>query len=143
MGVPGLPDPLWSRRRLRRLWIQWLRKLLYASRGLTGPGPINWHSRRFGSKDYQGAGELRSVLVRVVNEDLSESARSAGCPVLLLWGAEDADAPPSLAIRFQQLMHGRASLVILPHKDHHLQTGTGAHLCGLKIREWMQAQVDA
>jgi pimeloyl-ACP methyl ester carboxylesterase len=78
-----------------------------------------------------------------VNEDLTESAKSIECPVLLLWGTDDRETPPSLASRYQQLLDGRATISLLPHKDHYLYTGTGAHLCAFKIRSWLPAHVDA
>jgi pimeloyl-ACP methyl ester carboxylesterase len=143
MGVPGLPPPVLSRSRVRRALIRGLRRLLLACRPLTGQGPIEWHTRRFGSRDYLAAGPLRPVLVRTVNEDLTESAASIGCPVLLLWGADDRETPPSLATRYARLLDGRATIEILPHKDHYLYTGTGAHLCAFKIRAWLPARVGA
>ena len=139
IAAPGLPAPRYSRARIRRFAISSLRRLLVGLRGLTGPVPLEWHTRRFGSKDYLEAGELRPVLVRVVGEDLTQAAREVPCPVLLLWGAEDHETPPSLAYRFQRLMNGRASLEILPHKQHHPYTGTGAHLCAFKIRSWLKS----
>jgi pimeloyl-ACP methyl ester carboxylesterase len=141
MGVPGLPLPPFSRLRLRRLGVRTLRKALTALQPVAGPAPLAWHTRRFGSKDYLAAGALRPVLVRVVNEDLTECARAVGCPTLLLWGSEDQETPPSLAYRYERLMGGHAEVEILPHKDHHLYTGTGAHLCALKIRSWLATHV--
>src|SRR5689334_23845115 len=143
MGVPGLPQPTMSRRRVRATGIRWLRKVLIALKPVVGERPIKWHTERFGSKDYLAAGPLRSVLVRVVNEDLTESARTIACPTLLLWGTDDTETPPWLARRYQELLNGRATLQWLPHKDHHLYTGTGAHLCGLKIRDWADTYVHA
>ena len=74
---------------------------------LTGSAPVDWHTRRFGSKDYLAAGALRALLVRSVNEDLTESARSVPCPALLLWGTEDRDTPTWLARRYRALMAGQ------------------------------------
>jgi hypothetical protein len=34
-------------------------------------------------------------------------------------------------------MSDRATLDVLPHKDHHLYSATGAHLCAFKIRRWL------
>ena len=136
MAAPGLPAPL-SRARVRRSAVRALRNVLRAVQPITGPGPVAWHTRRFGSKDYLAAGELRSLLVRTVNENLTEIAQAIACPVLLIWGADDAETPPWLGERYRELMNGHATLVILPHKDHHLCTGTGAHLCAFKIREWL------
>jgi pimeloyl-ACP methyl ester carboxylesterase len=141
MAVPGLPTATPLGVRIRRLGIRWLRRALVAARPLTGPGAIEWHTRRYGSKDYLAAGPLRPILVRTVNEDLTESARSIECPALLIWGTDDRETPPSLASRYQQLLNGRATLSLLPHKDHHLYTGTGAHLCAFEIRSWLPAHV--
>jgi pimeloyl-ACP methyl ester carboxylesterase len=80
--------------------------------------------------------------VRVVNEDLTESARSVACPALLIRGTDDTETPPWLARRYQALLEGRATLEWLPHADHHLYAGTGAHLCAWKIRSWLQAHAD-
>jgi pimeloyl-ACP methyl ester carboxylesterase len=137
MAVPGLPARGYSRARLRRSGIRALRRVLTSMRGLTGPGPLAWHTRRYGSRDYLAAGELRSVFLKVVNEDLTESARATVCPVLLLYGLDDTETPADLAFRYAALMDGRATIDVLPHKDHHLYAGTGAHLCAFKIREWL------
>ena len=145
MATPGLPASPLSKSGLRRWGIRTLRALLKLTRGLTGPGALAWHTRRFGSKDYLAAGPMRDLLVRVVNEDLTASAQDITCPALLMWGSDDRDTPPWLAYRYLELMnsHGtRATLDMLPHKDHFLYSGTGAHLCAFKIRGWLNV-IDA
>jgi pimeloyl-ACP methyl ester carboxylesterase len=137
MGTPGLPAAGWSRVRVRRSGIRALRRLMQATRGLTGPGPLEWHTRKYGSKDYLAAGELRQVLVRTVNENLTDIARQVECPALLIWGTDDTETPPALAFRYRDLMRGPSSVVMLPHKDHYLYSGTGAHLCAFKMRQWL------
>jgi pimeloyl-ACP methyl ester carboxylesterase len=137
MAAPGLPLLPFSRGAFRRLGIRSLRRTLHALSPITGPDLLAWHTARFGSKDYLAAGALKDVLVRVVNEDLTSSARAVECPVFLLWGGEDRETPPSLAYRFAELMNGRATLEVLPHKDHFLYMATGAHLCAFKIRGWL------
>ncbi len=52
-----------------------------------------WYGRRYGSSDYQSAGPLREVFVRVVNHDLSEIATRVQRPTLLVWGERDEDTP--------------------------------------------------
>jgi pimeloyl-ACP methyl ester carboxylesterase len=142
IGVPGLPQPWWSHARIRRWGIRMLRRALRAAEPLVGSGAVEWHTKRFGSRDYLTAGALRPVFVRIVNEDLTESARLIAVPTLLLWGTDDREAPPWLAERYGALIGGRATLELLPHKDHHPQLGTGAHLCGAKIRCWLSTAVD-
>jgi pimeloyl-ACP methyl ester carboxylesterase len=137
MSAPGLPPAGLSWRRVRRLGLRVLRQVFRQLQPLTGPRLVEWHTRRFGSRDYLAAGDLRPILVRTVNEDLSETARTVACPVLLIYGTDDDDTPPSLGYRYRDLMEGRATLELLLHKDHHLYAGTGAHLCGFKIRTWL------
>lgn len=139
MSVPGLPVHQRLQVRIRRGAIRRLRRMLTLVRPVLGQAPLEWHTRRFGSKDYLAAGILRPVLVRVVNEDLTESVTMVECPALLLWGADDTETPPSVAHEYLRLLGGRSTLHLLPHKDHHLYTGTGAHLCAFKIRSWLQA----
>jgi pimeloyl-ACP methyl ester carboxylesterase len=140
LGVPGLPQPALSRARVRRWSIRTLRKILIVLKPAIGERGVRWHTERFGSKDYQAAGVLRPVLIRTVTEDLTESARSIACPTLLIWGTDDTETPPWLARRYADLLGSKATLVLLPHKDHHLYGGTGAHLIGQKMRTWLKAQ---
>jgi pimeloyl-ACP methyl ester carboxylesterase len=142
MGVPGLPQPAWSRRALRRSWIRTLRRVAIALKPILGQGPIDWHTRTYGSKDYLAAGHLRAILVKTVNEDLSESARTIACPVLLVWGTDDTETPPWLADAYRRLIGDKSSVVLLPHKDHFLYSGTGAHLIGQKMRAWLEGLGD-
>lgn len=138
IGVPGLPSRGWTRQRVRREGVRLLRRLLNMARPGTGPGPLAWHTRRYGSKDYLAAGELRQVLVKTVTEDLTDSARQSACPFLLIYGTDDPETPPWLGFRYRELMAGRATLDVLPHKDHHMYSGTGAHLCAFKIQQWLR-----
>jgi len=139
MAAPGLPAPAYSRTSLRRRAIRLLRRSLRALAPITGSGPVEWHTRTFGSTDYLAAGDLRQVFVRVVSENYTEDVKGIQCPVLLLWGSDDRETPPWLAHRFKELLDGRAVLEMLPHKDAHLYSGTGAHLCAFKIRDWLEA----
>ena len=81
------------------------------------------------------------MFIRVVNEDLTESAAAIALSDAAHLGTEDTETPPWLAARYAALMDGRATLDVLPHKDHHLYAGTGAHLCGYKIRGWAGTRV--
>ena len=139
MGAPGPPVQELSLRRIRRAAIRQLRSALKAVRPVVGQAPLDWHTRRFGSRDYLAAGVLRPILVRVVNEDLTDSVTSIGCPTLLLWGSDDTETPPSVAHQYVRLLGDKSTLHLLPHKDHHLYAGTGAHLCAFKIRSWLHA----
>jgi pimeloyl-ACP methyl ester carboxylesterase len=139
LGVPGLPQPTMTWTSLRRWRIRMLRRLFIALQPVIGDRGVRWHTERFGSRDYKAAGPLRSVFIRTVTEDLTESARAIACPTLLLWGTDDTETPPWLGRRYAELLGPKARLILLPHKDHHFYSGTGAHLLGQKIREWLGA----
>ena len=142
IGVPGLPQPSLSRTRIRRAGIRMLRRLLVAVKPVVGDRGVRWHTGRFGSKDYRAAGPLRPLLIKTVNEDLTECARSVASPTLLIWGTDDTETPPWLATRYAELLGDKATLTLLPHKDHHLYTGTGAHLVGETMRCWLRARAN-
>jgi pimeloyl-ACP methyl ester carboxylesterase len=56
--------------------------------------------QRFGSADYKAAqGIMRQVLVRAVNESDEQQLDAVGCPVHLVWGADDTAAPLGVAER--------------------------------------------
>ncbi|MDO5716769.1 MAG: alpha/beta hydrolase [Tissierellia bacterium] len=50
--------------------------------------------RKYGSSDYSAAkGIMRSILVKVVNEDFSSHLSHIDMPVQLIWGDKDTDTP--------------------------------------------------
>jgi pimeloyl-ACP methyl ester carboxylesterase len=68
------------------------------ARGLIGESRMEALRRRYGSADYRAAtGVMRQVLVRTVNESYEEQLRAVRCPVELVWGDDDTEAPLSMA----------------------------------------------
>ncbi len=92
---------------------------------------------QYGSRDYQQAGDMRSILVRSVNEDLSEEVKQIRCPTLLLWGEKDSATPLEMAHRLLQSIP-RAKLQLFPHHDHYLFEDVGAHLMATYISAFLQ-----
>jgi pimeloyl-ACP methyl ester carboxylesterase len=70
------------------------------------------------STDYLSAGEMRPTLVRLVNTDLREHLPHIGCPTLLIWGADDADTPPSDGRLMERLIPD-AGLVVFEQAGHY------------------------
>lgn len=56
------------------------------------------------SSDYRDAGALRPILVKVVNEDLSELLPRVRSSTLLVWGSEDDAVPVAHARRMEALI---------------------------------------
>jgi pimeloyl-ACP methyl ester carboxylesterase len=90
----------------------------YAGR-LGGPGRAFKDAayRRLASQDYQEAGDLRPILVKVVNEDLSGLLPLVTAPTLLLWGDED-DAVPLAHARTMERLIPDAGLVVFEGAGH-------------------------
>ena len=83
---------------------------------------LNALKKHMGSEDYKKATpKMRDVLVKTVNEDLSEYAKKIKCPCLLIWGDNDEAVPVSQAKELDGLLKDSA-LIILP----------GTHYCYLE-----------
>ena len=87
---------------------------------------------RFGSADYKKAGELRSVFVRTVNEDLTPQALAVKARTLLLWGERDTETPVALGVALKSLIHN-SHMVVLAGKGHEPFQDVGSHLCAYHI----------
>ena len=97
-----------------------------AGRGII-PGPVMERlRRRYGSSDYRAAtGVMRQILVAAVNESYEDQLKLLRLPVLLLWGADDAEVPVEVAQRAAALLEAggvEARLVVEPGVGHFLPT---------------------
>ncbi|HEX2038125.1 MAG TPA: alpha/beta hydrolase [Acidimicrobiales bacterium] len=92
-------------------------------RGLLGDARMESLRQRYGSADYRAArGVMRAVHVTAVNETYEEQLRALLCPVELVWGADDADVPASVAEAAAALVPGGARLTLLPGVGHLVPT---------------------
>ncbi len=115
VGSPGLRTAVSLRARLKRAASKGAR----AAAALGPPGRALKAAvyRRIASQDYNNAGELRPVLVRVVNEDLSELLPRVAAPTLLVWGGKD-DAVPVAHARAMERAIPDAGLVLFEDAGH-------------------------
>lgn len=58
---------------------------------------LQWLRAQFGSADYRDAGNMRNTLIALLHEDLTPILSQIKQPTLLVWGAEDTDAPLRIA----------------------------------------------
>ena len=83
---------------------------------------INVMKNHVGSPDYRNASPImREILVKAVNQDLSEYAKKITCSTLLIWGENDEAVPVSEARELDELLNDSA-LIVLP----------GTHYCYLE-----------
>jgi pimeloyl-ACP methyl ester carboxylesterase len=61
---------------------------------------------------------LRDILVTVTNEVYDEVLRQSLCPVELVWGDDDDQAPVAVAEAAAELLGPRANLVLVPAAGH-------------------------
>ncbi len=91
------------------------------SAGCFGP-PGRWIKKRIyraiGSADYLNAGEMREILVKVVNEDLSPLLPDIPHETLLVWGEKDMATPLEDGRKMQNLMPA-GRLEIVPGAGHY------------------------
>ena len=73
--------------------------------------------RKLASRDYRDAGPMRSILVKVVNEDLASMLPSVKAPTLLVWGSNDDAVPLTHARRMEKLIPD-AGLVVFEGAGH-------------------------
>ncbi|MEZ5582434.1 MAG: alpha/beta hydrolase [Candidatus Competibacteraceae bacterium] len=116
MNAAGLPRQRTLRQRLRVWAIRTLGRGFRLLPAAWSQPLLNWHRRRYGSRDYQNAGVLRGTFVKVVNEDQTANATRIKAPTLVLWGARDQETPVEMAHRSGRLIP-HAEVVVL-EQDH-------------------------
>lgn len=79
----------------------------------------NYLKKKWGSPDYNNASEVtRGTLVKVVNEDLTEYAKTIKCPVVLIYGENDIDVPLSEGQELERLIKD-AGLIVYEGCTHY------------------------
>lgn len=103
VGSPGLRTPPSVRARAKRF----ASKAGRAAGKLGPPGRVVRQAiyKRVASTDYQEAGELRPILVKVVNEDYRALLPRVKASTLIVWGSSDDAAP---------LVHGQEMEKLIP-----------------------------
>ncbi len=75
--------------------------------------------KHIGSRDYKAASPMmRDILVKTVNEDLSDYARKIDAPTLLIWGDMDTEVSVEEAKETEKLIKD-AALIVLPESTHY------------------------
>lgn len=128
MASHGLPTPRPLKSRLRLKVLGWLRSFLKIVDASVGTKLFeSWFVPRFASKDYQQAGILRGIFVKLVTEDASSDVAKIKAPTLMLWGQDDTETPVELGQRIKALLQ-KAEMYVFPLHDHHPYSNAGHHL---------------
>ena len=115
VGSPGLKSPPSPKVRIRRA----ASRVARTAGKIGGPGTRIRDAvyDRIQSQDYRDAGEMRPILVRVVNEDLAPFLPRIQAPTLLVWGSEDDAVPLAHARRMEQAIRD-SGLVVFEGAGH-------------------------
>jgi pimeloyl-ACP methyl ester carboxylesterase len=70
-----------------------------------------------GASDYLNAGDMRRIFLNTINEDLLPAATLVDRPVLMIWGANDAEVPVPVAQKLKARLP-QAELVVVPEAGH-------------------------
>lgn len=83
------------------------------------PDGLNKWRKKFGSADYNDASEImKTTLVKVVNEDLTDYISQIKAEALLVWGENDTATPLSDGQLMEKLIKG-SGLVTLKNAGHY------------------------
>lgn len=96
-----------------------------------------WLRTKFGSSDYNNAGEMRGIFRNVIAEDLTPNAEKITCPALLIYGENDGETPPEFGQRYAKLMKN-AELHILSGQDHYSVLSSGRHQVASLIQNFVK-----
>ncbi len=124
-----------AKAKLIRLWGQMTKRL----DRLFGTRMRDQFESRFGSADYRNAGDLRTTFVKVVNEDLSNEAKTVTCPTCLIYGEHDTETPPEFGQRYQTMMKD-AEFHQLAGYDHWDILTRGAYQCEAVIKRFLKSK---
>ena len=94
--------------------------------------------QHFGSTDYRAAGEMRGILTKVVNEDLSDIAKHTHCPVQLVYGSKDTETPPEIGERLARLVPN-GHCVCLEGLDHYSVLDAGRHQIAFQLKQFINS----
>jgi pimeloyl-ACP methyl ester carboxylesterase len=122
---------------LERIRLGVRRTIFRAGKKILGEGPkLDRLRQRLGSADYRSAGQLRPILNRVVNEDLTQVAERVQCPTLLIYGRADSETPPEIGERLRAVIP-KSELVLLDGFGHLDILTEGRHQVLLRIRKFL------
>lgn len=104
----------------------------------TGLVNEEWLYSKFGSRDYRNAGEMRAIFVKTVQENLEEEARAVKCPVHLVYGSNDTEAPPEIGQRLANLIE-KSQITILDGEDHYTPLSKARHQVAPMVQNFITA----
>jgi len=116
----GIKSKVTVKKKLKQTWFNVCKKAAGSKIGKKiFPGAVDRMKNKYGSADYRKASPLmKQVLVKTVNEDLTDMLPNINVPTLLVWGDMDTATPLSHAKIMEEKIPD-AGLVILKNTGHY------------------------
>lgn len=116
----GVKPKTTFKKQVRQKWYKLCKKVVSSKPGeKLFPGMLQKMQNKYGSADYRKASPLmKQVLVKTVNEDLTELLPNINRPTLLIWGDLDTATPLSDAKLMEEKIPD-AGLVVLKNTGHY------------------------
>lgn len=120
IAAAGIPRPLsFTTKMIRVIKLNSFKLLKKFVILLNNEQYLNWIKTKFGSRDYRNADpQMRAILVKTINENLSNHAEKINCPTELLYGKQDSETPVVIGHILQKLIKN-SKLHLIPQQDHY------------------------
>ena len=127
-GSAGLP-PRRGPNYYLKIYLFKLSRQVLSLAGVSGQKMQQAIARCLGSADYHSANpQMRSILVKVVNEDLGELLSRIKAPTLLVWGENDQATPLAMGELMNKLIPN-SQLLVFPGAGHFAHLEKAADFC--------------
>lgn len=116
----GIKPKTTFKKQIKQKWFKICKKVANSKVGRKlSPGLVEKMQKKHGSADYRNATPLmRQVMVKAINEDLTNLLPNIKVPTLLIWGDKDTATPISDAQIMEKLIPD-AGLVVLKNTGHY------------------------
>lgn len=116
----GIKPKTTLKKQIKQKWFKICKKVANSKVGKKlSPGLVEKMQKKHGSADYRNATPLmRQVMVKAINEDLTNLLPNIKVPTLLIWGDKDTATPLSDAETMEKLIPD-AGLVVLKNTGHY------------------------
>lgn len=103
-----------------KIKIKVFKLLKYLNKIINNNNYLDLLKTKFGSADYKNASNphMRSILVKIVNENLANMANQIICPTELIYGELDTETPVIIGKEFNKLINN-SKIYIIPKQDHY------------------------
>jgi pimeloyl-ACP methyl ester carboxylesterase len=131
-GLPRIKNPI------KKLYFKGRIRLYKLLKKLIPFGlPEQWLLKTFASRDYLNSGPLRTILIKTVNENLSDIAAQVRCPVTFIYGSNDTETPPNIGERFCKIIPN-AELIVLDGYDHYTILTEARHQVAHRLHSFIK-----